>query len=190
MQQRKNVCAFRAERTNPEIIARQALFCAARLRAEGSEGREIRTPDLLIWSQTRYRCAIPPYDIRTTSNVELQKPNATWVLRAHTGHKDDSFAARGGMPSNEAAPRMEPGPSRTRSENHNTRPSSQMHLRLHKNQNGTHTGTHIYTYIHIYIYICIYLLIRMHVYIYIYIYIYMRVCVCVAHIDACMCVCV
>ena len=25
-----------------------------------SEGREIRTPNLLIWSQTRYRCAIPP----------------------------------------------------------------------------------------------------------------------------------
>ena len=24
------------------------------------EGREIRTPNLLIWSQTRYRCAIPP----------------------------------------------------------------------------------------------------------------------------------
>ena len=31
--------------------------------AEGvrkSEGREIRTPNLLIWSQTRCRCAIPP----------------------------------------------------------------------------------------------------------------------------------
>ena len=25
-----------------------------------NEGREIRTPNLLIWSQTRYRCAIPP----------------------------------------------------------------------------------------------------------------------------------
>ena len=25
-----------------------------------SEGREIRTPNLLIWSQTRCRCAIPP----------------------------------------------------------------------------------------------------------------------------------
>ena len=24
------------------------------------EGREIRTPNLLIWSQTRCRCAIPP----------------------------------------------------------------------------------------------------------------------------------
>ena len=27
------------------------------------EGREIGTPNLLIWSQTRYRCAIPPYAI-------------------------------------------------------------------------------------------------------------------------------
>ena len=25
-----------------------------------SEAREIRTPNLLIWSQTRYRCAIAP----------------------------------------------------------------------------------------------------------------------------------
>ena len=25
-----------------------------------NEGREIRTPNLLIWSQTRCRCAIPP----------------------------------------------------------------------------------------------------------------------------------
>ena len=25
-----------------------------------NEGREIRTPNLLIWSQTRYRCAIAP----------------------------------------------------------------------------------------------------------------------------------
>ena len=29
-------------------------------RAEVFEGREIRTPNLLIWSQTRCRCAIPP----------------------------------------------------------------------------------------------------------------------------------
>ena len=26
-----------------------------------NEGREIQTPNLLIWSQTRYRCAIPPH---------------------------------------------------------------------------------------------------------------------------------
>ena len=27
-----------------------------------NEGREIRTPNLLIWSQTRCRCAIPPME--------------------------------------------------------------------------------------------------------------------------------
>ena len=61
--QSKNVCALRADRKNLEILARQFFLGAARLRAEWSEGREIRTPNLLIWSQTRYRCAIPPYDI-------------------------------------------------------------------------------------------------------------------------------
>ena len=30
------------------------------IRHGKNEGREIRTPNLLIWSQTRYRCAIPP----------------------------------------------------------------------------------------------------------------------------------
>ena len=30
------------------------------LATRKNEGREIRTPNLLIWSQTCYRCAIPP----------------------------------------------------------------------------------------------------------------------------------
>ena len=30
------------------------------IRHRNCEGREIRTPNLLIWSQTRCRCAIPP----------------------------------------------------------------------------------------------------------------------------------
>ena len=30
------------------------------MAAKQNEGREIRTPNLLIWSQTRCRCAIPP----------------------------------------------------------------------------------------------------------------------------------
>jgi hypothetical protein len=30
-----------------------------------SEAREIRTPNLLIWNQTRCRCAIAPYDCTT-----------------------------------------------------------------------------------------------------------------------------
>ena len=32
-----------------------------------NEGREIRTPNLLIWSQTRYRCAIHPMLAMATS---------------------------------------------------------------------------------------------------------------------------
>ena len=36
-------------------------------RKTRSEGREIRTPNLLIWSQTRYRCAIAP--MRLSSSV-------------------------------------------------------------------------------------------------------------------------
>jgi hypothetical protein len=34
-------------------------LCLSRLESK-DEGREIRTPNLLIWSQTRCRCAIPP----------------------------------------------------------------------------------------------------------------------------------
>ena len=37
-------------------------------RPEG-EGREIRTPNLLIWSQTRCRCAIPPVLNKSSSKV-------------------------------------------------------------------------------------------------------------------------
>ena len=37
-----------------------------------NEGREIRTPNLLIWSQTRCRCAIPPL----TPTAGLQQPDA------------------------------------------------------------------------------------------------------------------
>ena len=39
------------------------IFCTAcgfTIRAQENEGREIRTPNLLIWSQTRCRCAIAP----------------------------------------------------------------------------------------------------------------------------------
>ena len=32
-------------------------------KAHALEGREIPTPNLLIWSQTRCRCAIPPLDM-------------------------------------------------------------------------------------------------------------------------------
>ncbi len=38
-----------------------------------NEAREIRTPNLLIWSQTRYRCAIAPVAIKkwTLQHAEL-----------------------------------------------------------------------------------------------------------------------
>ena len=37
-----------------------AIHTRVRVKDTENEGREIRTPNLLIWSQTRYRCAIPP----------------------------------------------------------------------------------------------------------------------------------
>ena len=37
-----------------------------------NEAREIRTPNLLIWSQTRYRCAIAPIDVKCIS-IALHK---------------------------------------------------------------------------------------------------------------------
>ena len=43
-----------------------------------NEGREIRTPNLLIWSQTRYRCAIPPMYSRVVHHtVAPQWPGDT-----------------------------------------------------------------------------------------------------------------
>ena len=40
-----------------------------------NEGREIRTPNLLIWSQTRCRCAIPPmtkiFDLRCAADLRI-----------------------------------------------------------------------------------------------------------------------
>jgi hypothetical protein len=53
--------------------SRQAAPFAGR-PARQNEGREIRTPNLLIWSQTRCRCAIPP----CSSKVPVA---AAWRLR-------------------------------------------------------------------------------------------------------------
>ena len=36
---------------------------------KGNEGREVRTPNLLIWSQTRCRCAIPPMSLASTLSI-------------------------------------------------------------------------------------------------------------------------
>jgi hypothetical protein len=40
-----------------------------------SEAREIRTPNLLIWSQTRCRCAIAPLQILTSHSLVQPKPS-------------------------------------------------------------------------------------------------------------------
>ena len=37
-----------------------AIWIRMRDKDTENEGREIRTPNLLIWSQTHYRCAMPP----------------------------------------------------------------------------------------------------------------------------------
>ena len=46
-------------RSSPLTQRRSVLIRG--LGRQNAEGREIRAPNLLIWSQTRYRCAIPPY---------------------------------------------------------------------------------------------------------------------------------
>ena len=56
-----------------------------------NEGREIRTPNLLIWSQTRCRCAIPPMSFSTYAplqrNLTLQSSvyKCCVVPRKHSG---------------------------------------------------------------------------------------------------------
>ena len=50
--------------SNPrEAFQCPAAPCRHDSQVRRNEGREIRTPNLLIWSQTRYRCAIPPVEI-------------------------------------------------------------------------------------------------------------------------------
>ena len=71
-----------------------ALPQACNQPREQTEDREIRTPNLLIWSQTRCRCAIPP-SVCTYCFVEL----ATWcglmgwALLIGTGHDSLSHTA-------------------------------------------------------------------------------------------------
>ena len=47
------------------------------------EGREIRTPNLLIWSQTRYRCAIPP--------LVCNRPRGIMLLQFGVSGKERPF---------------------------------------------------------------------------------------------------
>ena len=59
-----------------------------------NEGREIRTPNLLIWSQTRYRCAIPPLELharhsssrRISTQVQSEKLTSPHKRIARWGH--------------------------------------------------------------------------------------------------------
>ena len=56
------------------------------------EGREIRTPNLLIWSQTRCRCAIPPMPSWRLSS--LQSVGAKTPKQRHLGgHRKETAAA-------------------------------------------------------------------------------------------------
>ena len=60
----KSGCALlrqRLEDAEPTCCAnRERTSICIQKRPTENEGREIRTPNLLIWSQTRCRCAIPP----------------------------------------------------------------------------------------------------------------------------------
>ena len=66
------------------LLREPTLFFREALGASDckSERREIRTPNLLIWSQTRYRCAIHPMlAIMSTTD---QPPSAVVLLAAET----------------------------------------------------------------------------------------------------------
>ena len=67
----------------PAQECEQTLHMAA--WAMKSEGREIRTPNLLIWSQTRCRCAIPP--LQGSSGIYV------WTMHHRRGtRRQRSFA--------------------------------------------------------------------------------------------------
>ena len=53
------------------------VFCLApddtiAQRTHVRDPREIRTPNLLIWSQTRYRCAMPPLFVYAGRDVTVK----------------------------------------------------------------------------------------------------------------------
>ena len=87
-----------------------AIRTRMRVKDTENEGREIRTPNLLTWSRTRYRCAIP-------SLLSLPSSGSWAQCRRESslGHSGETKGAALGV---------EPRTSRTRSENHTTRPSS------------------------------------------------------------------
>ena len=61
---------LRGKKSGPQSDAISLIWRCAGSRRGKSERREIRTPNLLIWSQTRYRCAIHPMLAIATSAKE------------------------------------------------------------------------------------------------------------------------
>ena len=58
---RHHMLTKRLLKLHPRGVQRSRAYGAKReSKRQRNEGREIRTPNLLIWSQTRCRCAIPP----------------------------------------------------------------------------------------------------------------------------------
>ena len=150
----------------PQFNAQSSPLAMCRLATLGqdrqNEGREIRTPNLLIWSQTRYRCGIPPHGnvavsachwnctscadslagrkgacgilaTRTqaqAAHVRIEHPDRLRYCGSPvqpTAHRSRKANGNCGVPPRfckRAAPGIEPGTSRSRSENHATRPSS------------------------------------------------------------------
>ena len=71
-----------------------------------NEAREIRTPDLLIWSQPRYRCAIAPVVLksiaymldRQTSHLKCQRVHVVIGSLIHSSSTHDRIAEANAQP--------------------------------------------------------------------------------------------
>ena len=80
-------------RWNFVLVARGAFFvlmlwrcvghaCVGHAENARNEGREIRTPNLLIWSQTRCRCTIPPMSLFLRRSPLRRSGDASATRRA------------------------------------------------------------------------------------------------------------
>ena len=84
--------------------AAQSRTHTGTLAHQESESREIRSPNVLIWSQTRYRCAIPPITISmriashffvSTMRVVGSRDFPLWCNNNAGGRKGDGEADGG-----------------------------------------------------------------------------------------------